>query len=352
MGALITGPLAEALESGREHFNAQFDHASRVAPRLNPEEFVGLLRRTLALVVEAAHRAQAERTGEVVEALYLLSLELLGKGLLGSNSKHPLIEEAWRRLLPAAPLLLAQWPTRFAGAITNAVYNLSSVQPGAAAKWIEHMERIGKECQTLDEYRHVGEVMAWRSGMAHYRAEALKLCAHLPDHLARLALGLPEGEGASRAVEILEEFRNDPWRQPAVVRHDAKKQRRLRTVAMLGAFRGFGGQFIAPPRVTVADGVFLACDAESCWTVHADVFGATLLRSGVEAPAPSKSSTGKFRIDPKGEVRIAEYREVFSILSGASSFAADEHTLAVTIPHSHSVYLVALVDVDYETKLP
>jgi hypothetical protein len=110
-------------------------------------------------------------------------------------------------------------------------------------------------------------------------------------------------------------------------------------VGSAGAFRGFGGVFLRPPLVAGAGGQLFAYDGESCWLLHADVFGSTLHRVSDQLSADDEGST--FRLEPDGRVSHRRHSAVFAELKGASSWAANQTTLAVTSPLSHRVTFVA-----------
>jgi hypothetical protein len=74
----------------------------------------------------------------------------------------------------------------------------------------------------------------------------------------------------------------------------------------------------------------------------ADCFGATFYRMGQTVSGLKNESNPNFCIDRKGRVEMAQHKASFHHLAEGTSFAADETTLAVTLPLSHSIYLVAL----------
>jgi hypothetical protein len=117
-------------------------------------------------------------------------------------------------------------------------------------------------------------------------------------------------------------------------------------VAAVGGFRGFGGPFLRTPRVAWANGRFLAGDGEESWVLTADAFGATFHRS--DATPEGRGRTAGFRIDRRGKVTRGKQTRVFAEFQDYTSAADDETTLAVTVPRSHRVYLVALAETEPE----
>jgi hypothetical protein len=291
----------------------------------------------------SVHHLDADRVDAVVDAVYDLSLELIGGGLLAAQSRYPALLRAWREMLPRLPHLLAGEPARFVSAVTNAVYNLSATATARPTFWISEMTRLGHECSDVQAFLEAGKVVAWRSGMAHYRDGALAACLNLDESLARAALGLIDANSTPVAA-VIERLRQDRWLAPVAATNPAGKEKRLRVVAAVGAFRGFGGVFVEPPRVLRRDGEWLAYDREACWLVTADLFGATFHRVGHRPPASDQTTQFDFKIDRSGRVMKATQSATFAYLAEASSSAASETAMAVTLPRSHSIYVVALTE--------
>jgi hypothetical protein len=105
----------------------------------------------------------------------------------------------------------------------------------------------------------------------------------------------------------------------------------LRTAATVGAFRGFGGVFGAPPRVTHAAGHFHVSSGDECWLLTADLYGATFHR----VAADDARLLPPLETPPSG-VKLPNGPGV------VTSVASSETTLAVTRSLTHHVILVAL----------
>jgi hypothetical protein len=341
MEGLIAGGLADALLRGRDRFNTKFAYARRIYPSLDPDVFKEHLLRVVSPIADAVAAVAPGRLDAVVSALYDVSLDLIGKGLLGNETRYPALTKSWSQLFTSLPHLLASDPRRVAGAVSNAIYNLSVVPTARPTFWIDAMLAIGRGSVEVESFLEAGKVIAWRSGMAHYREGAIVACRNLEPELARAALGVP-ATNTSDISMVLEKLMADPWLAPASAGLDAPARKALRLVSAVGAFRGFGGDFERPPKVTRSDGQFFVYDGENCWTFTADLFGATLHRQGPKA-TPAKNEDGSsFEIDKRGRVTKGDYAAVFAEVADWTSFASNEHTLAVTIPVSHSVYLIAL----------
>ena len=355
MENLSLGPFAQILEANRARFNVKFAEARHVRTKLTPESFKHHLRTSLAPIVEAVHRHDPDIANAVADALYDLSLDLVGQELLGPESRYPCLVEGWSTLLPRLPRFVAEAPRQFVGSMTNALYNLS-VTPGARPReWMEAVLALADLCPDAETLLKAGQVAAWRSGLAHYRLDALELCTQLAlvnPALAYLSLGLPAGPGknAPPITALLDRLLADPWWRPTPDPRGGPLTREadLQIVSRVGAFRGFGGLFIEPPVVWAADDYFVVSDGEGAWLLTADVFGATFHR--VENKAPSLKSSSLFAISQNGNVTAGKKSRVFPELANANSSAGNRTTLAVTTPLSHAVYLIALSSVSTEAS--
>jgi len=94
--------------------------------------------------------------------------------------------------------------------------------------------------------------------------------------------------------------------------------------------------------VTVRDGEFVAFDSGIGWTVKADLFGATFHRINDAPPFQPAAPQPGVSIDGSGVVSIAGHTAKLHSLAGSSASAALQRTLAVTLPLSHAIYMVAL----------
>lgn len=335
---LIDGPLAQALEAGRPRFNALFAQARRHTPTLDPAAFAGFLRGHFAPIAAEVGRVAPDRLNEVVDVLYEFALELVGTDF---GVRYPAVLQGWDRLLRGLPGHLAAAPRRFAGSVTNALYNLSVTPGGRPLEWLDAMAHLGARCDDVATLLAAGTVAAWRAGLAHFREGALATCRKLDPAVACFALGRRDALNRIALSVVLNRLRDDPWLSVPEAGADNGGQQALRIVARVGGFRGFGGPFLTPPAVAGANGQIHVADAESCWLLCADRYGATLHRSPDGLPKPDGKPP--FQVKADGTVRCGDATARFDELRGCTSFAATATTLAVTVPLAHLVYLVALV---------
>lgn len=325
----VSNALASILRSGRADFNARFVAARRIHPDLEPGAFTEFLRTAVNELARAVEKVRPDRLGEVTMAAYDAALELVGQKLAGPDARMTSIEEGWRRILPKAALLVASAPGRLIPAVCNAAHQIASTRGARPAQWIETMEKLAPECGDAEAFLKLGQVAAWRAGLAHLRSGVIAAADGLPEALALVAVGAKTGSWAN----VREQLLANPWFDPASGSSVA------RVVAQAGSFKGFGGLFIEPPIVASSGEHFLVRSDSECWLLTADIFGATFHR------ASSKEFAAKF---PSGlqlkESRVAFNGENFELpaIGELTSAAANGTTLALTSRLTHSITLVAL----------
>src|SRR5262249_26471907 len=122
------------------------------------------------------------------------------------------------------------------------------------------------------ELLRLGQVLAWRCGLAHFREGALEAAKVLPTRLAMVAVGaLANSEWPAVQARLLKE----PWFDPS----HAWSPGILRVAKKVGTFRGFGGHFLELPEVASLGGQFVVRSGSEAWWLLADAFGATLHRA-------------------------------------------------------------------------
>src|SRR5690348_10234330 len=118
------GKFAQILAARRGRFNSQFAEAKTYRHTLDEQAFASHLTRVVGPVVERVAEARPEKAEAVTEALYELSLDLVGREFLGPHSRYPALAEGWTTVFSQLPQRLAESPWMFPGAVTNALYNL------------------------------------------------------------------------------------------------------------------------------------------------------------------------------------------------------------------------------------
>ena len=321
--------LLAALDRRRDHCNALFAEARRESPALEPADVLEHLRLRVGPIFHALPELSPDASDRVLDALYRASLELLARRLGG---KHALgsINSVWELLLPRVAPLIAIAPRRVVAALSNAAFNLDQAR-ARPAEWLARMLAVAEHCRDIETLIGAGQVAAWRSGLPQYRSGALGLCGSLQPPVVRALFGWVEGSEPKALAALAQSRFVSSERDTAG----------LTALGKVGGFVGFGGPFTSPPRLTLLEGTLVAHDHESAWEIHADAFGALLHRRQLSPPKRRKAETATFEVSSDGRVQWGGLDAHFPEIAGASERVADDDLLAVTLPRSHYVYLIA-----------
>lgn len=326
---MISAPFAAALQSRRSDFNQRFRLAAQRHPHLDGDEVLQFIADCVDPVVRAVHACKPDAVDDVVVTAYDCALQLVGQRLTVRQGRFAAIAEVWREVLPAAANVLATDSRHLIPALTNAVHQLATIDSGAAIGWKKRMVSAAAEATSAEDLLLLGQVLAWRCGLAHYRDGALAALESLDERLASLALEVTPAQRQKTLSRLLA----DRWFDPARPKREA-----LRIARTFGAFRGFGGGFLQPPLIRGAPGGWVVQSAGDYWFLVADAFGATLHRASID-----EWNTASDRGHHVG-TRIAHAGQQLD-LPGAgpiTSSSLSEHAIACTFAHSHQIVLVAL----------
>ncbi len=368
--------LAAILARRRDALNGLFARARLLYPRLQDESwFVSsfsyqaeeLLRAIQAN--DEMHRPGQDAVDELIQALFEQTLVLCGKNYLANSAtggaRLPEFPELWRRMLTAAPQLALAAPGRHLASIANALTRALQTENVDAAAFCTEWLAFAKPRRriSIDVFEQAGCVIAWRHGMALFRSAALSAAAALcrKDPVAACAsLGLNAAEiqdAAEQTPALIEALAANPWRTPADAldlsggaRSDAAKTRPP-VLRRVGAFAGFGGEFVRPPEALWTARGPLFDDRESLYVLHIDVFGHAFRPVRLEDQDLGESWTGA---NPTGDSALSlqdgvvvadagagERRYDAPQLKGASSWTTfGNHSLLATLPDSHMVYVI------------
>ncbi|GEL99095.1 hypothetical protein [Cellulomonas terrae] len=286
--------------------------------------------------VDDALGAAVARCGdpEVVGAS-VVDVAAVGDGLAGDGDLDPLVGRA---LLTAATDLAARGRWRAGTAERAAVLEvvprtgtLVRARPDvvvpllvASARTVERsadralladLLAAAPASRDADELRATVLVATWRAGAVRFRSAALAAAAGLPAPLAVAALGLPPG---TEARPVLDAHAVDRWWWPG-------QSQATGVLRRVGGFRGFGGPWLAVPRVSSGApwGCHVRTDDE-CWAVLADVHGSAVVRLDStdvpqRAPAPhlpvpwDDEVTGWSTVDDDPRVVLVSRRHSYSV---------------------------------------
>ncbi|OEZ57157.1 hypothetical protein JAB5_04620 [Janthinobacterium sp. HH103] len=322
---MISPAFASLLASGRAQFNARAAEARRRFPSLDMAAFGAFLLDGVDPLIVAVVAAAPERAGGATLAAYDMALELVGHGLAGPAAKNPFLNTVWRELAPQFAPLLATAPIDVLGMLSNAAIHIASVAGARPAQWQRELAALAPQVATLAQLRAVGQVLAWRAGVAHFRQGALAAADTLPPDLALAAFGEPGAPWPQVRAQLLDY----PWRGNAEGRE-------------FGSFTGLGGDFGAPPQVRAAADGFIVRSGERHYLLVADAFGAVL--HSATAQEFEQGQTGmpaSVRLDGT-TLQIGARRIELDVPTGDIAIAANAHTVAVTSPWTHAIRLLPL----------
>jgi hypothetical protein len=330
----------ETLKTDRQALNARFAERRLAGCQIEADAFLHHLATAVAPIVCEIAAVFPERARIAVQELYDVSLDLFATSLLGPTARIPEVEMIWRRLLPSIPRLLARQPGQLAGQLSNAIVNIASQSFTQPTWWISRMVEFAACCDTSDKLLSCGKFLAWQAGMAQYRTAALDAARNLPAELTARLFSLRSEMPAATIADIIERLAVDPWLAIGDAAVGVTSPTGIRCVGQIGEFRGLGGPFLRPPTVCYAGEYFWAGDHERRWQFFADQYGSYFHPAG-EGQIPVNQSTQDVQLQSNGMVHWQGDRNSFPLFAAASSFACDGATLAVTIPTSHHIFLVA-----------
>lgn len=322
---MISPAFAAILASGRAQFNGRAAEARRRFPALDMTAFGAFLHDGVDPLVAAVAAAAPERAGSVTLAAYDMALELVGHGLAGPAAKNPFLNTVWRELAPSFAPLLAAAPVEVLGMLSNAAIHLGAVAAARPAQWQRELAALAPQVATVAQLRAVGQVLAWRAGVAHFRQGALAAADTLPPALALAAFGEPGAHWPQVRAQLLA----NPWRGNA----DGRE---------FGSFTGLGGDFGAPPQLRATPDGFAVRSAERHYLLVADAYGAVL--HGATAQEFELAQTGvpaSVRLDG-ATVHVGARSIALDLPPGDIAIVANAHTLAITSPWTHAIRLLPL----------
>ncbi len=328
----LTPAFADVLRGGRAEFNRRFAIGQQRYNSIDPAAFSELLTGPVDHIVGAVARVDGGAVPALADALFDLSLALLGQRWIGTGGRAPSVLAGWALLADKAPVLLAQQPQLLLTAIANALVHWSSF--GGGEYWLRTLATLAPRARNADELLRAAQVAAWRHGLAHYRDSAQERARQLDRELLALALTVPLADWQD---EMLTRMARNRWYRPD------KPPFAAPSVALrVGAFVGFGGRFVEPPVVGSIDGELLLHAGGQRYSLHADVYGANVQPHSDGKLAPAHELPPGWRIE--GSVLLSpERRFPFDEQGAITSSATTIDTLVLTHAWSHAATVVALL---------
>jgi len=330
----ISEPFAHVLASGRAQFNARVVEARRRYPGFDSEAFAAFLQSGVDPVIRSVAEAAPERLASVALLAYDLALDLVGQALAGPKARSPDVNRVWQEVIPVYAGLAAAHPAQVVGSLTNAVVHIGKVAGARAGQWLDEVTRLAPQIESPAQLQAVGQVLAWRSGLAHFRDGAREAADRLPEPLALAAMGCA---GDAGWAQVREKLAKDPWWSPS---HQDRVEPAGRE---FGAYTGLGGEFAEPPEVRACAEGFIVRSGKRFSLLVADAFG-TVLHGAAQDDfdhaarqdfAQAASLSGNRVRLPRGVIEL-------DLPADRLALSTNRHTAAVTSPYTHTIRLLPL----------
>jgi hypothetical protein len=330
--------LATVLRAGRSDFNQRFKLAQQQYRALTGEDWQHYLRHTLGPVAAKVRAHDADRVAAVINVLYDQGMPMVAQNWLGAQARVPELAAAYCQLLTALTPALTRDPARVSGALLNALYQISQHDVQSIKPWADRLAALAGALDDTDTVLCLGTVLAWRIGLAAYRAAALQAAAALPPPLVQAALALPQPPAAA----LWQALQRAPTLRPDEV--GVEGLAKMNWLGWCGGFRGLGGPFAQMPVIGIAGNKLAASDGEHTWWLAADGYGLQCVRMGRAADwslqRSSQTGSEPVQVSAAGEVRARTHSETFNELASATACVWHNGILAVTLRTSYQVSLL------------
>jgi hypothetical protein len=328
----VSATLADVLSAGRPHFNKRVAETRHQFATFDTAAFAAFLRDGVDSIAKSVASVSPERTAQVILAVYDMALALVAQGLAGPNARSSAVDSVWILLAPHYARLISDAPVEVLGALTNAAINLAKAPGARVDEWLKEMQRLATHIDSVPRLHAVGQIVAWRSGLAHFREGALHAADNLPEPLALLALHAEVGTWQ----EVRDACRANPWWSP-----DAKRREAARRGVDVGAFTGFGGTFAQPPEVRATAQGFVTRSGDRFQFLIADAFGAVLLPANEAEFSQAQTTGGQAEVKLAGaRLTLGDRHIDIDLPAEGLSIAGNAHSVAVTSPYTHAIRVV------------
>lgn len=324
----ISPAFAAALAAARPRLNHRIDLARRGSPHFDPDRFAAFLAAAVDPVVVAVARQDGARVDDVVAAGVEVALAI-GAAEPAQAPRTARIQAAWVRLAGPCAALIAASPERVLGMLGNAVHHVGN-GGGRVEQWCSGMAALAGRTADIPQLAALGQLLAWRAGLAHFRLGALGAAAALPEEVAREALDLPAAMPWATAAAAM---RADPWWSA-----DGRRGGAIET----GGLTALGGPFLAPPQVHACDDGFLADDGDRVHLLVADRHGAVFLPAGRAELATARGGSHPAVRLHRAELTIGASTVALDLPPDGLRAVCNGQTVAVSSPFTHAIRLFPL----------
>ncbi|MDQ6469879.1 hypothetical protein RB619_04415 [Flavobacterium sp. LHD-80] len=313
-------PLIAELSENSALYNQWYNESEMKFGNLDSHVIANWMVEVIEPIIKAivALDVASEKIHEVVKALYLESLKLIGSGMAIRYKDE--YKEAWL-LLAKMPNLAVKFPIKTIALLHDVLLNLEVHAPEKTIQWCQLVESSSTEIKTIEDFKIVGRIYAWNCGLAHLRIRLKNDFENLSESLQQTIL---DAIGSSKNAS---HFFENPWANNAT-----------KFEGVQGGFKGSTGFFEDPPVLAQIGEYIFATDSKSSYALFADQFGKVLL------PANSVDSTD-ISLSAKRITNLEKWlgknsNEIDT--SAISSVVATRDTLVFTLQNSYFIYLYSL----------
>jgi len=313
MEKIACKPLIELLRENADSLNQALRQAAATSNRFDPAAVPAWFKTVVEPIFAAVHKHDKTRSRKVFDVLFRDTIDFLASGTAGPDFE---LHQACRLLLLSNPKLTGTNPARLLRSLTTAFKKILRHSTAAAQLWIAMMQKIVVLVADLEELLVAGRFAAWRCGMAHLRQQLDFERKLKPEILSAIFGDLPFGPDLKQ-----------PW-----ARGEASSG------IAVGGFKGFGGEFMRPPRLILRDNMVFVSDGQQTGVVFADRFGCILLEC-----SDAFDGSADFKLAPVSAAK-GEAVKILGRYKDLTTWAQHDSTLFLTTASSHSVFLFGAVD--------
>jgi hypothetical protein len=331
----ISPAVLKVLRAGRSHFNARVVEAKHRYPAFDVAAFSAFLLDEFSELSNTLAHIAPDHLPNVTNKLYDLALDLAGHGLIGTHARNTFVNRIWREVAPNYVHLIITQPLEVMSIFINAVFYLQKYSNVNLNAWLHNLQQLAPQVQSREQLRSVAQILAWRTGAAHFRKGVLCLTNAIAPTLARAAFAVPDN------IDLQTWYENtliDPWWMPHNAAPTPAQARKI-----VGAFSGFGGLFTQTPQVRAWSDGFLVKSGERYSLLIADLYGATF-----HPAEQTEYDHAVLHIDAttapvlKGDKLISNETAIeLGLPSDGLAVASNKHTIAVTSIYSYAIRLWA-----------
>ncbi|MEN2399168.1 hypothetical protein GKZ90_0005235 [Flavobacterium sp. MC2016-06] len=271
-------------------------------------------------IVKAAFELNTapEKRHEVVKALYLESLKLIGSGAAIRYKEE--YKTAWL-LMAEMPNLLLKFPVKTISLLNDVLFNLQTYTSEKTIEWCQLMQTASAEVKTIEDFKIVGRIYAWKCGLAHLRIRLKTDFGELSENLQHI---IANTIGTNKnTIQIFD----NPW-----------SNNYTNFEGVQGGFKGTTGFFEHPPKLAQLGEHIFVTDSENSYAFFADQFGSVFMPANTVDAAEIVSNSRQLETLEKWLGK--DNNEID--LKNISSAVITKDTLVFTLQNSYFLYLFSL----------